>query len=114
MLSSKTLRCLCNCSRHVHSVSGNLDGSTGGLGQSRKHFDEIQHDHKKLLKNEQFLVTSGNEFGFKINQQIVLGPVLVLPYIGFLNWQFKSIQAASVDSLFLLSRIYPKVSNVLR
>ena len=103
------MRCLHQCSRHVNSFSGNLDGSVGGLGQSRKHFDEIQPDHKKLLNNEQFLVSSGNEFGFKINQQVVLGPVLVLPSMGFLHWQCNNIQKASADSLFLLSRIYPKV-----
>jgi len=97
------------CKRHITSFSGRLDGSVDAEATSRQHFEEIQHDSKKLLNQEQFLVSSGNEYGFRINQSFVAGPVLILPYMGFLHWQFNSIPTASAESLFLISRIFPKV-----
>jgi hypothetical protein len=98
------------CRRFVTHFSGRLDGSTDGEAPSRTHFETIKHDPKKLFNLEEFLVSAGNEHGFIINQTHVMGSVLVLPYMGFLHWQCSDIQSASPDSLFLISRIFPKVS----
>ena len=98
------------CRRFVTQFSGRLDGSTDGEAPSRQHFEEVQHDSEKLFNLEQFLVSGGNEHGFLINQSHVMGPVLLLPYMGFLHWRCNDVQSASSDSLFLISRVYPKVS----
>ena len=99
--------------RQIVSLSGNLDGSTDARAPSRKHFERLALDSEKILKNEHFLVTSGNERGFSINNKFVYGPVLILPYVGFLHWKFDSVSSASPASVFLLSRLHPKIDTIL-
>lgn len=112
MLCRRTLQLLRGpCHRFVTHFSGRLDGSTDGEAPSRTHFDIIKPDSEKLFNLEEFLVSAGNENGFMINQTHVVGSVLVLPYMGFLHWQCNDIQSASPDSLFLISRVFPKVSE---
>lgn len=109
MLSRRVFHHLRLCSRYITSFSGRLDGTSDGMAPSNQHFEEIKPDAEKLLKNEMFLVTAGNENGFMINMQFVVGPVLILPYMGYLHWRFNDVTSANPDSLFLISRIFPKV-----
>ena len=112
MLSRRALLTLRgSCCRFVTNFSGRLDGSTDAQFPSRQQFEEVKHDSEKLFNLEQFLVSAGSEHGFKINQTHVIGSVLVLPYMGFLHWKCNDIRTASPDSLFLISRVFPKVSS---
>ena len=93
----------------VHSFSGRFDGSVDAQAPSRVGFEEIKHNSKQILNNEQFLVSDANEKGFVVNNSFVVGPLLLLPYMGFLHWKCDNINGATCDSVFLISRILPKV-----
>lgn len=100
-----------NLSCHHLSSFTRLDGSVDGMAQSRVAFEEVKvTDIKEVLQDEKFLIRDSTDEGFVVNKAFIVGPILVLPDIGFFSWKVNSIEDADERSVFLLSRILPKVA----